>query len=266
MTGIPHFLKEYGYAVLVVWVFAEQAGLPIPAMPMLLAMGALIGNGTYSWPVAIIGSVAACLAADFTWFLIGRAKGRSVLKLLCKISLEPDSCVKSTERGFQRYGWSTLLGAKFLPGLSTAAPPLAGMSGMSTGKFLLADGAGSLLWAGSLMAAGALFHHQLEIVATAAVQLGSSLGVTVTAALLGYLGYKYYQRRRFLHLLHVSRMTVDDLNERRDRHDFFLIDMRDPWEIKRTSVIRGAVMMSFADLEERHLEIPRDKEIILYCS
>ena len=165
MTQILEFLIKHGYAVLFGWVLAEQAGLPIPAIPVLLAMGALIGRGLYGWPEALIGSVLACLFADFAWFLIGRTKGRGVLKLLCRISLEPDSCVKTTERGFQRYGWTTLLMAKWLPGLSTAAPPLAGMTGMSIGRFLLADGAGSLLWAGSMMAAGALFHRQLETVA-----------------------------------------------------------------------------------------------------
>ena len=263
---IPPFLMQYGYVVLFGWVLAEQAGLPIPAMPMLLAMGALIGSGAYSWPTALAGSLAACLIADFAWFLIGRAKGRGVLKLLCRISLEPDSCVKSTERGFQRYGWSTLLGAKFLPGLSTAAPPLAGMTGMSTGRFLIADGLGSLLWAGSLLAAGALFHHQLEIVASAAAQLGWGLGTTVGIALIGYLGWKYYQRRRFLNLLRVNRMTVEELREQLQSGEVFVVDMRDEWEMKRTAVIPGASKIGFGDLETRHMEIPRDRDIILYCS
>ena len=265
---MQHFLLQYGYAVLFTWVLAEQAGLPIPAVPVLLGMGALIGQGVYGWPTALLGSLLACLIADFSWFLIGRVKGRGVLKLLCRVSLEPDSCVKTTERGFQRYGWSTLLGAKFLPGLSTAAPPLAGMTGMSTSRFLLADSAGSLLWAGSLLATGALFHHQLEWAAERAARLGLGLGVALGLILLVYVGWKYYQRRRFLNMLRVSRLTVADLHESMaaDRHDFFIIDMCDPWEIKRTSVIPGATQISFGDLEERHLEIPRDQEIVLYCS
>ncbi len=262
------FLIQYGYAVVFIWVLAEQAGLPIPAVPVLLGMGALIGQGVYSWPIALLGSLLACLIPDFAWFLVGRSKGRGVLKLLCRVSLEPDSCVKTTERGFQRYGWGTLLGAKFLPGLSTAAPPLAGMTGMSTGRFLLADSIGSLLWAGSLLATGVLFHRQLEWAAERAAKLGLGLGLALALLVTIYFSWKYFQRRRFLNLLRVNRITVSDLHDsmESDKHDFFLIDMRDEWEIKRTSLIPGARLFSFGDLEERHVEIPRDKDIVLYCS
>lgn len=265
---MQHFLLQYGYAVVFIWVFAEQAGLPIPAVPVLLGMGALIGQGFYGWPTALLGALVACLIPDFAWFLLGRSKGRGVLKLLCRLSLEPDSCVKTTERGFQRYGWSTLLGAKFLPGLSTAAPPLAGMTGMSTARFLLADAAGSLLWAGSLLGTGMVFHRQLEWAAERAAKLGLGLGLALALILFVYVSWKYYQRRRFLHLLRVNRLSVEDLYQsmNSEQHDFFIIDMRDLWEIKRTSLIPGARQMSFGDLEMRHVEIPRDQEIVLYCS
>ena len=267
MNELLEFLIKHGYAVLFGWVLAEQAGLPIPAIPVLLAMGALIGRGHYGWTPALAGSVVACLIADFAWFLIGRSKGRGVLKLLCRISLEPDSCVKTTELGFQRYGWSTLLMAKWLPGLSTAAPPLAGMTRMPIGQFLLADAAGSLLWAGGTMAVGALFHKQLETVANVAGQFGSGFLSVFLVAVGGYICWKYWQRRRVIEKFAIGRVSVEELNGMLDHPgEVFLIDMRDEREIRLTASIPGALRIGFGELDARHEEIPRDRDIILYCS
>src|SRR6202795_1674680 len=141
------FVLRHGYAILFAWVFAEQIGLPVPAMPMLLAMGALAGSGDFSFPAAMLLAVSACLTGDTIWFWLGRRRGYSILSLLCRISLEPDSCVRRTNDVFARYGSGAVVFAKFIPGLSTVAPPLAGLTHMPIWRFLLADGAGAILWA-----------------------------------------------------------------------------------------------------------------------
>src|SRR5580698_1687139 len=169
------FLLRHGYPVLFGMVLAEQLGAPIPSAPVLLAMGALIGTEKYSWAGALALSVIACLAADGAWYGLGRRKGSPVLKWLCRISLEPDSCVSSTRYWFKKLGGWALVIAKFVPGLSTVAPPMAGLSRMPWWKFLGADGLGGFLWAGVFLELGHVFRAQLEDVLAYAARLGGWL-------------------------------------------------------------------------------------------
>src|SRR2546425_846428 len=148
MNETIQFLLRHGYSVVFGFVFAEQLGLPIPAIPVLLAMGALVGAGRLSFLPALAAAVVASVAADAVWYWLGRKRGYAVLNLLCRIALEPDSCVRRTENVFSRFGPGTLFFAKFIPGLSTAAPPLAGLFRMRAVRFLLNDAAGAALWAG----------------------------------------------------------------------------------------------------------------------
>ncbi|ALA56520.1 DedA family protein [Nitrospira moscoviensis] len=139
-------LVNYGPWILFIVVFLEQAGIPIPAIPLLVTAGALVGAGKMHVGVALLIPLFAAVLPDLAWFYLGRSRGGKVLGLLCKVSLEPDSCVRSSENLFRRHGTRTLLVAKFIPGLSTIAPPLAGIVGMSIPIFILYDTAGSLLW------------------------------------------------------------------------------------------------------------------------
>src|SRR5579862_9613838 len=115
-------------------------GVPIPALPWLLAAGALAAAGKFHWLMALELSVLACLIADFFWFYLGRYRGTQVLGLLCRLSLEPDSCVRKTVNVFTRYGWPGIVAAKFIPGMATVTPPLAGMARVNFGRFLFFDG------------------------------------------------------------------------------------------------------------------------------
>src|SRR5712671_7664509 len=146
MHRTVEFLLHHGYTLLLAWVFAEQIGLPVPSMPLLLAAGALAGTGHLSLFASLVYVVFAAVAADSIWYYLGRRKGIRVLQLLCKISLEPDSCVRRTEGIFSKQGARSLLLAKFLPGLGAVAPPLAGIFHMRPRRFLLFDATGSLLW------------------------------------------------------------------------------------------------------------------------
>src|SRR2546421_7263434 len=142
------FLIRHGSSVLFVWVLAEQLGLPLPATPLLLAAGALAGSGQMNVWLAIALAVFASLLGDVSWYQFGRVRGGKVLSLLCRISLEPDSCVRKTEGAFVRQGARSLLVAKFVPGLNTMAPPLAGIIGMRFSRFVFFDSAGALLYIG----------------------------------------------------------------------------------------------------------------------
>jgi len=262
------FLMHHGYTVVVVWVFAEQIGLPIPSIPVLLAAGALAGSHQLSFPVAVGLAVLAALASDLIWYGLGRRRGHTILNLLCRISLEPDSCVRRTEDIFIRHGARSLVIAKFVPGLGTVAPPLAGMFHMRAWRFVLWDLAGALAWAGSFTVAGYVFSAQIERVAGYALRLGSWLIVLAVVALLAYVSWKYVQRQRFIRRLRIARITPEDLKRKLDAgEDIVVVDLRHSLEFDAEDVkLPGALHIDPKEIEQRHQEIPRDRDVVLYCT
>ena len=268
MDDLTQFLIHYGELVLFVVVLAEQVGLPIPAVPVLLAAGALAGAGKLSLPLAIVLALIACLLGDLLWYYLGRYRGAKVLNLLCRISLEPDSCVRRTENFFIRYGSKSLVVAKFLPGLSTVTPALAGLFKISISQFLLYNGLGALLWTVAFIAPGYLFSNQLEYLAEQASRFGSSLVVLVVAALALYIIYKYVNRIRLLRELRIARITVDELKQLMDAGcEVMIVDLRRPSDLAADPyTIPGSLQIAVEDLELRHHEIPRDRDVILYCA
>src|SRR5579872_2295384 len=177
------FLIRHGYVVLFVWILAEQGAVPLPSIPLLLACGALARAGKLSLAIAMLYGLAGCLIADNVWFQLGRVRGGRILRFLCRISLEPDSCVRQTENAFLRYGLRSLLVSKFVPGLNAVAAPMAGSSGARRTRFLLYDTLGALLWLGTYIGLGYLFSDQLENVAAYALRMGSWLVVIVIGSL-----------------------------------------------------------------------------------
>jgi membrane protein DedA with SNARE-associated domain len=262
------FLTRHGAVVLFAAVFVEQIGIPLPAVPWMFAAGALIGAGKMNWLVALGPGIAGSLLADLIWFYLGRRYGHRVLGLLCRISLEPDSCVRRTQDVFTRYGIQGVVAAKFIPGLSTLAPPLAGNSGFSLPRFLFFDGLGSLLYVGSFLVVGVLFSRQLEAIMAALASLGTgALGVVAGLVAL-YFGYKFFQRHRLLRELRMARITVDELHQKLEAGENpMILDLRSHAALEEDpSLIRGALHMSMDEVDGRVLEIPRDRDIILYCS
>src|SRR5439155_26643510 len=208
------FLLHHGYILLLGWIFAQQIGLPVPSMPLLLAAGALAGTGHLNFFASLFYVIFAAVSADSIWYQLGRRKGIRILQLLCKISLEPDSCVRRTEGVFSKQGARSLLLAKFLPGLSTVAPPLAGIFHMRPRRFLLFDAMGSLLWAGSFLGLGYLFSGEIERLAEHLAALGGWLLVLLLGVLGAYIAYKFVARQRFLRDLRISRITADELKKK----------------------------------------------------
>src|SRR5262245_56006909 len=214
MNETLDFLTRHGPLVLFLVVFVEQMGLPLPAAPWLLAAGALAGAGKMNAISALVAASAGSLLADVIWFYLGRHYGSRVLKLICRISLERDSCVRRTQDIFTRYGMRGVIAARFVPGLSTLAAPLAGRSGVSVARFVVFDGLGSLLYVGFFVLGGVLFRQQLEQVLNALANLGhGALGLLI-ALVAVYIGYKYYRRRQLLTELRMARITVDELQRK----------------------------------------------------
>jgi len=262
-------LVQYGYALVAAFVLAEQVGLPVPAVPVLLSVGALAGSGRLSFLLALGVALAASLVPDLIWYELGRRRGNRVLRHLCRISLEPDSCVRRTQDLFTRQGRKTLLFAKFLPGLSTVAPPLAGMVGIGRSQFIALDMAAAVLWAGTWMGLGYVFSDALEVVAAWASRLGNWIGVVIVAAFGTYALVKYIQRRRFLRELRIARIGPDELKVRLESRDdtFAIIDTRSLLDVTAVpQAIPGAVWIAAEDIARRQQELPRGREIILYCS
>ena len=268
MNEIIQFLIQHGYTLLFVWVFGEQIGLPIPAAPFLLAAGALAGEGQLHLAIAVGLSLIAAFLGDLFWYLIGRLKGGSVLSLICRISLNPDSCVRRTVDIFSRYGARSLLVAKFIPGINTVAPSMAGIFHMHPLRFLLFDGLGTCFWVGLFSGLGYLFSDQLEEIAYHALRLGTLLLVVLVGGLAAYIIVKYSQRRRFLRHLRIARITPEELKSKLDAgEDLMILDVRHSVEFKaEPQTIPGALFWPLEQLEKGQPPIPPDREVILYCN
>jgi len=219
---------------------------------------------------ALTLAILASLLGDSLWFYLGRSRGSSILRFLCKIALEPDSCVRQTGAAYSRYGSDSLLFAKFVPGLSTVAPPMAGMYKLPPWKFALYDSAGAALWAGAYITVGWWFRTQLEVLAFYLERFGSGMGITVLSLLLLYIALKYIQRRRIYRSLRIARITPHELKERMDRGESLsLVDLRNAIE-QSEGRIPGSIEISPRVLTEDQVDsiiAPLvGTEIILYCT
>ncbi len=267
MGNVIPFLIEHGYVVLFIWVLAETIGFPIPSVPLLITIGALAGGGQMSLPVCIGVGVCAALLSDTFWYFVGRQRGGEVLSLLCRIALEPDSCIRRTENIFARYGARTLLVTKFIPGLSAVSTPLAGITRMRLPLFLLFDSLGVLFWVGAYMLFGYAFSRELDRALAYAVGMGRTLIVLVAGGLTLYVLRKYAMRRRFLRELYVARITPEELKRKLDTgEDVVVIDVRHALDFEADPyIIPGAVRIPFEEVES-HPDVSSDREIVVYCT
>ena len=263
-----HILLTYGYVLLFLWVLTEQLGIPLPATPVLLAAGALSAEHEISFPLALTVGILASLTADTVWYLVGKRFGHHVLRLLCKLSLEPTICVRKTQDSFGRRREVTLLIAKFVPGLATLAPPVAGENGMALEKFLLFDGMGAALWVGALLTVGRLFGDALKRDPSLLNWVGRFSGALLLLGVLGFLATRLIRRRNFMRELVKSRLEPDALKGQLDSGEVvYIVDLRHPLELMTDPfTLPGAVHFSPDALAARVHEIPRDRDVVLYCT
>mgnify|MGYP005844212139 FL=1 len=214
MSDPLQFLIEHGYSLVFVFVLTDQAGLPVPSLPMLLAAGALVGAGHLNLLVVLGLSAAAAFLSDTLWYELGRYRGGQVLGLLCRLSLEPDVCVRHTEESFRRHGWRSLLVAKFVPWLNVVTSSMAGMVGMSRLRFMLWNWLGAVLWAGTLIGLGLIFRDEVGWVLSLLALPGKWLLPGVFTLLGVFLVAKYLRRRRVMRRLRLARITTDEPRQR----------------------------------------------------
>lgn len=261
-------ITQYGLPIVAANVFVDQIGLPVPAMPTLILAGAIAATSAVSLTSLFAAAVLACILPDCVWFLVGRRYGMRVLKTLCRISLEPDSCVNQTQSRFERWGINSLVIAKFVPGLAIIAPPLAGAMRIAWPRFLTLSALGGALWVGSGLAAGVLFKTQIQSILVHLDRIGSITGTVVAAALLGYVLYKWWERRRFYEELRMARMSVADLYALMEAGQRpIVVDVRsNTARTLQPRWIPGAIHVPVDDVARHIADLPRDREIVVYCT
>jgi membrane protein DedA with SNARE-associated domain/rhodanese-related sulfurtransferase len=266
-------VEHHAYSLLFWWVLMEQGGIPIPTVPLMLALGTMSAAHRLHVALALPITVLACLISDSAWFFLGRRYGTKILDLLCKLSMEAATCVSRTEGQVQRRGALTLLFAKFVPGLSTMAPPIAGQSGISYPTFLAYDAAGSLMWASAWLFAGRFFGDFAK-------RSSSLFGVLrhfgvplVVAMVIAVLIYRYVKKQQFLHELRGLRLEPEQLlamiadAERAGLELPFIVDLRHPLDVLTDPlVLPGALRIGPDELKLRKDIIPHDRDVVLYCT
>jgi membrane protein DedA with SNARE-associated domain len=263
-----YFLRQYGYWVIFVAALAENLGLPLPSYPVILVGAALAAQFGFTLTGIIVVAAVAAFVGDGAWYILGRHRGRPILRTLCSISLNPDSCVSRTENLFVRHGLKSLLVAKFIPGLNTVAPPLAGMLKVPPFRFVVFDLGGIGLWLASAALLGVGFRLQVAWVMEWLSAFGSVAVWIVLALLAGWLLIKWVERRRFYRLLEKSRIAGPELKERLDRgEDIVIVDLRSDFGLRlEGSKIPNAIHIPPREFEARYREIPPGRPVVMYCT
>jgi membrane protein DedA with SNARE-associated domain len=268
MERALEFIGHYGEPIIFALIFLDQLGLPLPTVPLLLALGALAGSGRIDPVSALLVAALASLCADYLWFQLGRWKGASVLGWLCRVALEPDSCVSRTHEMFARYGVKSLLFAKFVPGFDTVAPPIAGLTGVRTLPFLLWSGGGALIWLLAFGGLGFAFSDRLELMAGAADDFGGTVLLVLGGLIAIYVAWKFAERQRVLRSIRMARITPEELRALMlGEPKPVILDARNDGALQAIPfLIVGAHRLRLEEIDARHHEIPRDRDVIVYCS
>ena len=267
METVIASLREYGVLLVFANVLLQQLGAPVPAFPTMVLAGALSVTGVLSAPATLVAAILASLIADTAWYAAGIRYGRPVLSTLCRISLSPDSCVRQSEDRLARWGpWALVIG-KFVPGLSTVAPPVAGLVGLRPRTFALASIAAAALYFGLGLALGMVFHDQVNEILAAAARHASPAGLALAVLLAAYVGYRWLRRWRFQRRLRIARVTVEELRQQIEAGAApAILDVRSAVARAREPGIPGAIAANLGELEAARLELPPGQEIVIYCS
>lgn len=268
MDAITRLAEHYGVGLIFLNVLLEQLGLPIPAVPTLIAAGALVADGRLSGYAVLAVAVLASVIADSTWYLAGRRYGNGIMKTLCRVSLSPDSCVRQAEVRFERWGASLLLFSKFIPMAALIAPPLAGAMRIRWPIFLLFSTCAAIAWGSAGIGAGLLFHHQVEYVLGTLEDMGRWGLIVIGVILALYIALRYIQRRRFFRMLRMARITADELHDMIEGGtNPIVIDVRSHASRSLDGRrIPGALLVDMAAPLSVLPEPPRDRDVVVYCT
>jgi len=265
VNDLVALVAAHGALLVFAATLAARVGAPVPAAPFLVAAASL---HSVSLAAVLAAAVLASVLGDGAWFLAGRRYGYRMLKLLCKVSISPDSCVTQSESFFGRWGGISLLAAKFLPGVSVVAPPMAGALGMSTLAFVGYEMLASAVWAVCFVVLGLLFRDQIQAVFNAMSTMGGGALVALALIAAAYLAWRTWRRRRFLRDSGLLRIGVDELRALVDADAApVILDVRS--ELGRASDTRcipGALPMDLGALRQALHTLPADRLIVAYCN
>lgn len=266
MPDLIELLREFGLGFVFVNVLLEQGGLPIPAVPTMMVAGAITAAAGQSLATLVMVAVLGAVIADTFWYITGRRIGMRVLRLLCRISLSPDSCVRQTETIFSRWGAGSMLVAKFIPGFASVSTALAGAVRMRYWKFVLFDALGATLWVGVAVGLGYVFREALNDVLATLAALGRWGVVLLLGALAAYIASKWWQRFLFIRQLRMDRISVDELRQLMEEQKVgAILDVRSPLTQEATGRIPGARTVNIESLEGLG-ELVTEGEVVVYCA
>ncbi len=262
MEDLVRVLELYGLQIVFAGVLLDQGGLPLPSFSLVIVAAGIAANaGEPLWPIFAV-AIAATLIADLVWFAGGRRFGAAMLRMICRVSLSPDSCVGTTRRIYTRWGAPSLIFAKYVPGLAAVATTLAGETRIPVARFALYDGIGAALWAGGAVALGAIFHEAIDAVLDELEVLGNSALMLLAFAVLAFVAVKWWQRWRFKVRIRMARISVAELAElQKNSVKVVILDARTADRRERTGWIPGSVWVS--DVETLALGVY--EQVVVYC-
>jgi membrane protein DedA with SNARE-associated domain len=265
MDDFAVLFARYGLAAVFLFTFLENVGLPIPAFPVLMLAGAYASTRHGAVPLVVGAAAAGALLADGIWYFVGRWGGKRVLDHLCRISFNPDACLERAVDGFHRRMAATILFAKFLPGVNTIMPPLAGVAAMPLLSFLLLDFAGVLLWAGAGIALGFAFGEEIAETARGVQGMMGWLLLSGLAATVAWrIAYRFWLVKRY----GAARVEPEEVHRRmREGEDLLVIDLRRDDDFAASErMIAGAARLRPASFHRHAMHLPRDRDLVFYCT
>lgn len=268
MIELTALLAQHGLLVVFANVLLTQAGVPVPAIPLLVVAGALVQEGQLSLAAVMAVAVIAALLGDLPWYAAGRMAGHRILRLLCRVAIEPDSCVMQTENTFERWGAPSLVVAKFVPGFATVAPPIAGAMRLELAPFMFYSALGAALWAGAAVAAGMVFHAQVDRLLAWLAGMGFGAALVMGLIVGFYVAFKWLDRYLFIRLMRMVRITADELHDMMRRGlKLVILDVRSHAARKLDPRrIPGAIAVDIAAPERNLADVLPDGEVVVYCT
>lgn len=265
MDDFAVLVSRYGLAAIFLFTFLENVGLPIPAIPVLMLAGAYASARHTAVPLVLGAAVAGALLADGIWYFVGRWRGKRVLDHLCRVSFNPDACLERAVDGFHRRKIATILFAKFLPGVNTIIPPLAGVAAVPFPLFLILDTAGALLWAGAAIALGFAFGEQ---VAETARGLQGMLGWLLLSGLVATVAWRIAYRFWLVKRYGARRLEPEEVHRKmREGEEILVLDLRrDDDYAGADRMVAGAVRVRPASFHRHAHHLPRDRDLVFYCT
>jgi membrane protein DedA with SNARE-associated domain len=270
MEDLLPLISQHGYTLLAAVCLAEALGFPLPSALAILTAGAVAAYGKLYFYSVFGVAFLAMLSGDVLLYFMGRVSGWALLGFLCRLSANPESCILRSAEYFYRRGKQTLLFAKFIPGINTMSPPLAGSMKMRIGDFLQFDAVGACLYVGAYSAAGYFFSDALRALTRGLRSAGYAAQVVFGMGLAIYVIYRIWLYRKYRLLDVVPRVPVEQLAQQlasSDNRDILIADVRSHGYYDADSErIAGSIRIEPNNLEEEIKNLPKDREIYLYCT